>query len=528
MPVVDCVFGGSPCQDLSVAGRRAGIKHEDKGDEETTRSGLFLDQMRIIREMRDNDRRTGRTGKFLRPRYMVWENVTGALTSPGNGHKGEDFAVVIKEIIKVAEPGASVSVRVPDGGWTKSGCYYAEDGSWSIAWRVHDAQFWGASQYVDGRVLVPGTPQRRRRIALVADFGGLSAPEILFERKGLSWDSGESRETREEAAGGIGAGAESAGRSCAISFEERAGKPGGGKGLLVEEDRCSALRSSYMHKVYDARGNGDGNTVCTITGDHNDRVTDYTAIVCSEPIPFDTTQVTSPANYSSARPGDPCHPLAATAHPPAIAFKQGNSSKTYGIGVQEEISPTLVSSESGTNMVPAVCVGNGQLNQISMQETANTLDAMHDAQAVLVPDVAHALKNKANCDFREDSETYVKQPHSMVRRLTPTECGRLQGLPDGWTDIGPWHDEAGKKHQDSDTAKYRAYGNSMCKPFWFWLIRRISAMYERPATLGSLFDGLGVAPLCWEQCNGVGTAVWASEIDQFCVNVTKKHFPELS
>ena len=386
--------------------------------------------------MREHDRRTGRTGRFLRHRYMVWENVPGALTSPGKEHRGEDFAVVIEEIIKVAEPGAAVSVRVPDGGWTKSGCYYAEDGSWSIAWRVHDAQFWGATQYVDGRVLVPGTPQRRRRIALVADFGGLSAPEILFERKGLSWDSGESRETREEATGGIGAGAESAGRSCAISFEERAGKPGGGKGILVEEDKCSALRSSYMHKVYDARGNGDGNTVCTITGDHNNRVTDYTAIVCSE--------------------------------------------------------------------VHAVCVGNGQLNQISMQETANTLDTMHDAQAILVP----------------------IQPQSMVRRLTPTECGRLQGLPDGWTDIGPWYDETGKKRQDSDSAKYQAYGNSMCKPFWFWLIRRISAMYERPATLGSLFDGLGVAPLCWEWCNGVGSAVWASEIDQFCVNVTKKHFPE--
>ena len=353
-------------------------------------------------------------------------------------------------------------------------------------------------------MLVPGTPQRRRRIALVADFGGLSAPEILFERKGLSWDSGESGETREEAAGGIGGGAESAGRSCAISFEERAGKPGGGKGILVEEDKCSALRSSYMHKVYDARGNGDGNTVCTITGDHNNRVTDYTAIVCSEPLPFDTTQVTSPGNYSNPKPGDPCHPLAAAAHPPAIAFKQGNGSRAYGIGAQEEVAPSLVAAESGTNMVPAVCVGNGQLNQISMQETANTLDTMHDAQAILVP----------------------IQPQSMVRRLTPTECGRLQGLPDGWTDIGPWYDETGKKRQDSDSAKYQAYGNSMCKPFWFWLIRRISAMYERPATLGSLFDGLGVAPLCWEQCNGVGTAVWASEIDQFCVNVTKKHFPE--
>lgn len=188
------------------------------------------------------------------------------------------------------------------------------------------------------------------------------------------------------------------------------------------------------------------------------------------------------------------------------------------------------------------------------------MDTMHDAQAVLVPEVAHALKNKSNCDFREDSETYtvtavdcrngVEDPdingtlqakanggwnansnqvcrtRNMVRRLTPLECSRLQGLPDDWVNIGDWVDEQGKLHKDSDSAKYRALGNSMAKPFWFWLLRRISAQYERPATLGSLFDGIGVAPLCWEQVNGRGTAVWASEIEPFCIAVTKRHFPE--
>lgn len=167
VPVVDVITGGSPCQDLSVAGKRAGLAGE--------RSGLFMEQMRIVKEMRERDRRTGRTAWAIRPRFMVWENVDGARSSPGGDRKGEDFAAVIEEIIKVAEPNACVYVRVPDGGWTKSGCYYAEDGSWSIAWRVHDAQFWGV-------------PQRRKRIALVADFGGLAAPEILFERKGLSRD----------------------------------------------------------------------------------------------------------------------------------------------------------------------------------------------------------------------------------------------------------------------------------------------------------------------------------------------------
>lgn len=165
VPIVDVVTGGSPCQDLSIAGRRAGLAGE--------RSGLFMEQMRIVKEMRERDVRTGRTAWAVRPRYMVWENVCGAFSS-GNP-KGSDFAAVLEEIIRVAEPEASVQVPVPDGGWTKSGCYYSADGRWSVAWRVHDAQFWGV-------------PQRRKRIALVADFGGLSAPEILFERKGLSGD----------------------------------------------------------------------------------------------------------------------------------------------------------------------------------------------------------------------------------------------------------------------------------------------------------------------------------------------------
>lgn len=172
LPIVDIVTGGSPCQDLSVAGKRAGLAGE--------RSGLFMEQVRIIKEMRERDARdNGRTGWLVRPRYMVWENVPGAFSS-GNP-KGADFAAVIEEIIKVAEPNADVCVCVPDRGWSKAGCYYAANGKWSIAWRLHDAQFWGV-------------PQRRKRIALVADFGGLAAPEVLFERKGLRGYSAESGE----------------------------------------------------------------------------------------------------------------------------------------------------------------------------------------------------------------------------------------------------------------------------------------------------------------------------------------------
>ena len=180
LPVVDVVTGGSPCQDLSVAGLRGGISAE--------RSGLFMEQIRIVKEMRERDRADGRAGQFTRPRYMVWENVPGAFSS----NHGADFQKVLTEIVKIAEPNAP-DVPMPNKGkWSKSGCVYDEMGRWSIAWRVHDAQFWGATQYLDGRMWIPGTPQRRKRIALVADFSGLSAPEILFVRKGLFGDFDES------------------------------------------------------------------------------------------------------------------------------------------------------------------------------------------------------------------------------------------------------------------------------------------------------------------------------------------------
>ena len=115
---------------------------------------------------------------------------------------------------------------------------------------------------------------------------------------------------------------------------------------------------------------------------------------------------------------------------------------------------------------------------------------------------------------------------NVVRRLTPMECERLQGFPDGWTDIGEWTDSKGKKRETVDSARYKALGNSIALPYWFRLLRRISALYDRPATLGSLFDGIGGFPLCWERCNGEGTAIWASEIEEFPIAVTKLHFPE--
>lgn len=177
---VDIITFGSPCQDLSVAGKQAGI-HEG------ARSNLFFEAVRIIKEMRDHDRSTGRTGFDVRPRFAVWENVPGAFSSG----KGKDFQAVLQKLCEISDP--DVSIPLVEGGWSKSGCIVGK--GYSVAWRVYDAQYWGV-------------PQRRKRIYLVADFASERAGEILFESEGVSGHPETSRETREgtteDAEGGVG------------------------------------------------------------------------------------------------------------------------------------------------------------------------------------------------------------------------------------------------------------------------------------------------------------------------------------
>ena len=114
--------------------------------------------------------------------------------------------------------------------------------------------------------------------------------------------------------------------------------------------------------------------------------------------------------------------------------------------------------------------------------------------------------------------------YNLIRRLTPLECERLQGFPDGWTDIGDWTDSKGKLHKAADSPRYKALGNSIALPFWEYLARRICSQYERPITMGSLFDGIGGFPLAFQAAGAI--PVWASEIEEFPIAVTKKHFPE--
>lgn len=191
-----------------------------------------------------------------------------------------------------------------------------------------------------------------------------------------------------------------------------------------------------------------------------------------------------------------------------------------GKGWTENVSYTL-----NTIGRPAVVYDVSRRHDIhDMGETCETIRANYGTGGLNTPVICDPL-TVGQAKQHGGSENLVCS--SAVRRLTPLECERLQGFPDGWTDIGAWTDTRGRLHKESsDAARYKALGNSIALPFWFWLLRRIAAQYERPATLGSLFDGIGGFPLCWERCNGPGTARWASEIEEFPIAVTKAHFPE--
>lgn len=407
---VDCITFGSPCQGLSMAGKRLGF--------DDNRSVLFLDAARIIKEMR-----TATNGMY--PTFAVWENVPGAFSS----NEGEDFRAVLEELARVEQPDVSIS-RPPRGGrWSKAGAIAGN--GWSLAWRQLDAQYWGV-------------PQRRKRIALVVDFGGQRAPEILFERTSLSGNPDESIKAWEATPGSSQTspyGRDRGGNSYTLKI--RSGCAGGGKGALVQTEKSATLstlqdQTLFQPVVYDARGNGDGKIVPTITGDHENRITDYTAIAVER-------KTFNEQSFSHYKESDKCSTLKA---------KAGN-------------------------------IGNG-----------------------------------SECLVAEKAIRWI------VRRLTPVECERLQGYPDGYTDIGDWTDSKGKKHKYADSPRYKALGNSIALPQWFWLVQKMRPYLKEKPTLGSLFDGLGGFPLVWQRAYGDGTARWASEIEEFPMAVTKRRFGE--
>lgn len=494
---VDIITFGSPCQDMSIAGKRAGLKHADMGDDETTRSGLFLEAIRIIKEMRE-----ATNGVY--PRYAIWENVPGAFSS----NRGEDFRTVLEEFIRVKEKDA-VMPDVPKAGWPYADCYSGN--GWSLAYRVFDAQYWGV-------------PQSRRRIYLVADFRGQRAGEILLKPEGLRRNSAQSGTHGQETArcaknsvgtaiggvdrynqsflsglaqtlrasgggdciptvlapvanagdnrlaivqpisdGGCSTLFENHGRDCrykgslkvAPTVTATYGMGGNNTPFVVsvietsETVHCydigeARLRtpSEYIEKsptlraeahgnapyvinkktlVYDTRGNGAGETVPTITGDHNNRITDYTALCC-EAVVYDGANITSPLNKTNPQAGDPCHTISTDSRNYIVCCLQGNgidradTAGCNGKGVCEDKCYTLNTIDRH-----AVCFPQQAYNKFIQEDIEATLKA-------------------SGGTYGGGSENLVAEQsfspiRYIVRRLTPTECARLQGFPDWWGEI---------------------------------------------------------------------------------------------
>ena len=506
---VDIITFGSPCQDLSVAGKRAGLKHEANGDEETTRSGLFMEAVRIIKEMRE-----ATNGKY--PTFALWENVPGAFSS----NKGEDFRTVLTELIRIVEPNA-VMPPVPKAGWNYADSYTGD--GWSLAYRVFDAQYWGV-------------PQRRRRIHLVVDFRGERAREILFEREGVRWYFAQGRTPWQRTAANPQGGS---------SSDDREGEEGRGtadvKAYSFDSLASNSMKSKNPHsgcrqveiaKTLDttdpnpSKNQGGGIAVveclpytlkirsgCDGGGKGAPVQTDKSATLATN----NDQYLFQPVNgvllddqggqQVNARSDDKCPTLRAEAHGnvpcivEAAGFKAGQGAKSRSIGFEEERAPTL-SAEAGGNSVPAVCIstydarGNGdgevvstitgdhenritdytslvcygrpayclQGNGIDRAETAgcngkgwkedcsytlNTIDrhavAYGEPISLLGGIVSSTLmardyKGIGRHDTLGSAVCIPTPTRYIVRRLTPTECARLQGFADRWGDIDKKYD----------------------------------------------------------------------------------------
>lgn len=480
-------------QDLSIAGKRAGLAGE--------RSGLFIEMIRVIKEMRE-----ATNGKY--PKFAIWENVPGAFSS----NKGEDFRCVLEEFARIIEP--SVSIPRPsgkEGKWAKAGAIAGN--GWSLAWRLFDASGWGV-------------PQRRKRLALVMDLTGQRAGEVLFEQTGVSGDLDKSVKTWKTTPRHSQASPYGRDRGDnSYTLKIRSGCAGDGKGALVQTEKSATLSTlqdqtlfqpipvlndqggsvmdvsydvtgtlraqEHGHQpiVFDARGNGDGKIVPTITGDHENRITDYTAIAIER-------KTFNEQSFSHYKESDKCSTLKA---------KAGN----IGNGSECLIAEKHDSSKADGVQTKPFCAG------FSYKIGAKAMGIGYEIEK------AGTLSAE-----RHDSAVLEKTIRWIVRRLTPVECERLQGFPDGWTDIGEWVDENGKKHKPADSPRYKALGNSIALPQWYWICQKMEPYIGENPTLGSLFDGIGGFPLVFESTYGNDTAIWGSEIEPFCVAVTKKHFPE--
>ena len=468
---VDMITFGSPCQDVSIAGRREGLSGG--------RSGLFFEAIRIIREMRE-----ATNGEY--PRWAVWENVPGALSS----HNGEDFRQVLESLIRVQEPEADVPL--PAGGrWLPAGEIMGE--GYSLAWRILDAaQGWGVAQ-------------RRKRVFAVLDLAGGRAGEVLFESEGLSGYTPPGGEARKGAAGGAArcAGAagfcyESGEASRGIGYQEeesptlrcwkppgvavreppltlkiRSGCDGGGKGALIQHDLSATLGCHNDQTLFAPKAFGIGSAASKGMLSPNPKSGFYEAATSRTLDQSGGNACCNQGGMVVVSPAYSIHPMVNT---------QTQQGQTPSLMARDSKDPLLVS-------LPSYCLDRACFT--SGENAQYRLSVRAEVAATLVAEGPGAIS--------APPEEY------LVRRLTPLECCRLQGFPDGWTEhleteepgeqeiarwVGvfeDWYRAQGKtaraspekiakwlKNPRTDSAEYKAYGNSVAVPCVFFVLAGVA------------------------------------------------------
>ena len=478
LPPVDIICGGSPCQDLSIAScTRAGLQG--------ARSGLFMEQIRLTKEMRDADILRGRTGKLVRPRYFCWENVPGCFSS--GSPRGEDFRIVLEEIVRLHRPGLSVP-RPLFGRWKPVGAIRVDD-TFSLAWRVLAAEFWGVAQ-------------RRHRIFLVADLAGTSAEKVLFDYCGVSRDSAPGGGTWQAIAEGI--------RHCFTDTswldwldERQREKNLSDEPVAFAQNQRDEVRD--LHNIAGVLGAQPGMKQQTFIASFSAGAgaTAGTIGYAEEVSP--TLKGSSSGNCmpsvmclhdQGGQRMDVCENMTGTlranekGHQPLVYENHGVDARIRESG---EVSPTVTARYgTGGGNTPLVqepnevyCIvgniidrqpengGNGCGYQENLAYTITTVDrhAVYARQRVdefRNDDIASTQSARQAKDATDLVLEPDRQYAQLIRRLTPLECERLQGFPDEWTGISG----------ASDSARYRALGNSVAIPCVEFIMKSLREVTE--------------------------------------------------
>ena len=497
---VDIITFGSPCTDMSIAGKRAGL--------DGAQSSLFYQAIRIVKEMR-----CATNGRY--PRWICWENVVGAFSS----NRGLDFKAVLEAVIGIIEPGAEVPMPEKDR-WPYADIYMGE--RWSVAYRTFDAQHWGV-------------PQRRRRVYLVGDLAGQCAGQVLFESEGLSGYSAEGFRSWQRAARNSAAGLGAAGGICLND-------QGGGRMDVSQEVTATLRAQEHGHppcvlaagfcKECSAQSRGVGfemeraptlraGAIPTAVYENHSQDTRYTG-------PLDTAPTVS-STYGTGGNNQPFVVEADT--PKTLKIRSGCEGGGKGALIQEDVSATLSCNNDQTLFVPkcysiGAAFSEGMLSDnphsgIYEADSSRTIDqsggnpSCNQGGIAVVEGPTYAMtpctytqieREKAPTlnarDFKDP--TFVNAGYS-VRRVTPTECARLQGFPDFWCagldtpepteeDIAFWTEvwETHRRvvggstkaksrnqiikwlqHPHSDAAEYKMWGNGVALPNVFFVLAGI-------------------------------------------------------